>query len=432
MTFAVSDTQYLVTFAVMLLAAVVLSTMAARVQQQARAARDRERRTASLYKLSRDLAGLTGVDEVLQAAVRTVQEIFSSRAVLLLPDATGRVGVRGGDAALLGPGLHDQGVAQWVFDRGEPAGLGTQTLPAAQALFLPLTGPRGAVGVLGVRPASIRVLLRPDQYRLLETCASQLALAVERALLTAQAEQTRVHVEAERLRETLLSSVSHDLRTPLATITGAVSSLLEENDRLTPETRRELVESVAEEAGRLNRLVGNLLDMTRLESGALHVRKEWHSLEEVIGAALEHLGPRLADRAVEVNLPEELGLVPLDDVLMEQVMFNLVENAVKYTPPGSPIDIRADRIGASVWIEVADRGPGLPPGEEQRVFEKFYRTVEAQGRGGIGLGLSIARGIVEAHGGSMTAGNRLGGGAVFRFTLPVTGEPPSIDPEGSG
>ena len=431
LTFAVSDTEYLITFGVMLCAALVISTMAARLREQARAARERERRTAALYKLSRELADSQNVEDILKAAVNTVQDVFAARAVILLPDQAGRVRIRVGDSLLLGPGDHDHGVAQWVFDRGEPAGLGTQTLPAAQALYTPLLGSRGPTGVLGIRPASIRFLLRPDQFRLLETFASQTALAVERAGLAAQAEQARIQIEAERLRNTLLSSVSHDLRTPLAAITGAASSLLEAGDTLPRETWRELVESIAEEAGRMNRLVSNLLDMSRLESGALHLNKEWQSIEEVIGAALERLGTRLEGRQVDVKLPPGLGLVPLDDVLVEQVIYNLVENAVKYTPPGSPIEIRMEPGENEIAVEVADRGPGLPPGEEQRVFEKFYRAREADRPGGIGLGLTIARGIVEAHGGAMTAANREGGGAAFRFTLPLEGEPPRVEPEGT-
>jgi two-component system sensor histidine kinase KdpD len=429
LTFAVSDTEYLITFGVMLCAALVISTMAARLREQARAARERERRAAALYKLSRELADSQNVEDILTVAVHTVQDVFAARAVILLPDEAGRVRVRVGDSSLLGPGDHDHGVAQWVFDRGEPAGLGTQTLPAAQALYTPLLGSRGPAGVLGIRPANIRFLLRPDQFRLLETFASQTALAVERAQLAAQAEHARIQIEAERLRNTLLSSVSHDLRTPLAAITGAASSLLETVGTLSPETRRELVESIAEEAGRMNRLVSNLLDMSRLESGALHPSKDWQSVEEVIGAALERLGARLTGRQVDVKLPAGLGLVPLDDVLIEQVVYNLVENAIKYTPPGTPIEIRAESNGREAGIEVLDRGPGLPPGEEQRVFEKFYRAREANRPGGIGLGLTIARGIVEAHGGSMTAANREGGGAMFRFTLPLEGEPPKIEPE---
>jgi two-component system sensor histidine kinase KdpD len=429
-TLAVSDTQYLVTFAVMLAAALVLSTMASRLREQTQAARDRERRAAALYRLSRDLADRQDVDALLGAAVRTVEDIFSSRVVILLPDANSRVSIRGGDGSLLGPGGHDHGVAQWVFDRGEAAGLGTHTLPAAQALFIPLKGSHGVAGVLGIRPGSVRTLLRPDQFGLLESCANQTALALERAELATQAERSRIQIEAERLRNTLLSSVSHDLRTPLAAITGAASSLLEEDDKLAPETRRDLVESIGEEAARLSRLVGNLLDMSRLESGALKVQKEWQSLEEVIGAALERLGSRLDGRSIAVDLPEGLGLVPLDDVLVQQALFNLVENALKYTPAGSPIEIGAEPAPREVWIEVADRGPGIPPGDEERVFEKFYRSRGAGRSGGIGLGLTIARGIVEAHGGIMTAASRIGGGARFRFSLPLEGEPPRLEPEG--
>ncbi len=432
LTLGVSDTQYLVTFGVMLLAALVISTMAVRMRDQADWARLREQRTATLYTLTRELAGLRSAEEIVEVSARTLRDLFGSRVVILLPNAAGRVEVRAGEAALLGPEEHDRGTAQWVLERGEPAGMGTQTLSGAQALYLPLRASRGANGVLGVRPANVRDLLRPDQFRLLETCADQTALALERADLALQAERARVNAEAERLRSTLLGSVSHDLRTPLATITGAASSLLEGGRDLPGEVRRELAESIAEEAGRLNRLVGNLLDMTRLESGALQVRKEWHLLEEIIGATLERLEPRLEGRRVQVTIPEHVGLVPLDDVLVEQALFNLVENAVRHTPAGTPIEIRADVAGGRATVEVADRGPGIRPGDEQRVFEKFYRAREGGAPGGIGLGLTIARGIVEAHGGSMTAANREGGGALFRLTLPVEGTPPTIEPEEKG
>jgi two-component system sensor histidine kinase KdpD len=428
LTFAVSDTEYLFTFGVMMSAALIISTMAARLREQARAAREREGRAAALYKLSRELADSTSVEDTLRVAVDTTQDVFAARAVILLPSESGSVRIRAGDAALLGPGDHDLSVAQWVFDRGEPAGLGTQTLPAAQALFVPLLGSRGPAGVLGIRPKNIRVLLRPDQFRFLETFASQTALAVERAGLATQAEHARVQIEAERLRNTLLSSVSHDLRTPLAAITGAASSLLE-TDIMPAATRRELIESIAEEATRINRLIGNILDMSRLESGVVHVNREWQSLEEVIGAALERLEPRLEGREVQVHLPPGSALVPLDEVLIEQVIFNLMENAIRYTPPGSAIEIRAERRERDMTVEILDRGPGLPVGEEERVFEKFYRAREEDQPGGIGLGLTVARGIVEAHGGTMSASNREGGGAIFRFTLPVEGEPPRIETE---
>jgi two-component system sensor histidine kinase KdpD len=231
------------------------------------------------------------------------------------------------------------------------------------------------------------------------------------------------------MRSTLLSSVSHDLRTPLSVITGAASSLLADGTPLPQAVRRELIETIGEEAQRLNRLVGNLLDMTRLESGAMPVRKEWHSLEEVIGAALGRLEPRLAGREVGVRLPPALPLVHIDDVLVEQVLFNLVENAVKYTPPGSPVAVSAALEGGVLRIEIADRGPGLARGQEESVFEKFYRGRREGDPSGVGLGLSICRSIVEVHGGRISAANREGGGSVFRLTLSQEGEPPPVMPE---
>ena len=318
-------------------------------------------------------------------------------------------------------------MAQWVLERGEAAGLGTQTLPGAGALYVPLRGARRVAGVLGVVPERVRLLLRPDQFRLLEACADQTALALERALLASEAERSRLRAESERLQNTLLGSVSHDLRTPLAGITGAASSLLAEWDRLTPETRAELLTSVVDEATRLNRLVGNLLDVTRIESGALRLRRQWNSVEEVVGAALSRLGQRLAGREVTVHVAPELGLVSFDEVLVEQALVNLIDNAARYTPAGSAIEIQSGAAGPSVWIEVVDHGPGLRPGEEERVFDKFYRARGGDGPGGIGLGLTISRGIVEAHGGTLTAENAPAGGAVFRITLPREEEPPEID-----
>jgi two-component system sensor histidine kinase KdpD len=235
-----------------------------------------------------------------------------------------------------------------------------------------------------------------------------------------------VSIESERLRNTLLSSVSHDLRTPLAAITGGTSTLLDPAARLDDAGRRELVQTMHGEADRLDRLVQNLLEMTRLESGSVQVRKEWHAIEEPVGAALHRLGPRLRGRQVAARVPADLPLVAMDPVLIEQVLINLLDNALKYTPEGSPIEIAAFQEGDGVVVDVADRGPGLAPGDEQRVFEKFYRSPRAPARGS-GLGLSICRGIVEAHGGVIEAANRPGGGAVFRFTLPVKDGAPTLE-----
>jgi two-component system sensor histidine kinase KdpD len=413
----------------MLLIGLVISTMASRLRQQTDAAREREHRTAVLYRLSRELSSLRATPELLRAVLRRVTDVFGSRGVILLPDAAGRLGLAAGEESALGEAGHDQGVAQWTFDHAQPAGAGTPTLPAAGALFLPLLGASQAVGVLGIAPADPAHVLTRDRFRLAEAFASQVALSLERAQLAEQAERTHLLVESERTRSLLLSSVSHDLRTPLSVITGATSSLLADGAPLPAPVSRELVETIAEEAQRLNRLVGNLLDMTRLESGAMPVRLDWHSLEEVVGSALGRLESRLQGREVSVRLPAGLPLVRIDDVLVELVIFNLVENALKYTPPGGPIEIGASCGDGRLRLSVADRGPGLPAGREESVFEKFYRGRREGGPSGVGLGLSICRGIVEAHGGVITAANRDGGGAVFRIELPQRDSPPIVLPE---
>jgi two-component system, OmpR family, sensor histidine kinase KdpD len=298
-------------------------------------------------------------------------------------------------------------------------------LPGAQMLFVPLVASRGVVGVLGMRPAAPDLFEDPDQRHLLETFANQIALAVERGLLADEAQSAQVGIESERLRNTLLSSVSHDLRTPLAAITGGTSALLDHTTPLDEPARREVLLTMREEADRLNRLVQNLLEMTRLEAG-MQVRKEWHPIEEPIGAALAHFGARLKGRTVTTTIPPDLPLVPLDPVLIERVVANLVDNALKYTPPGSPIEISAGREGDGIVVEIVDRGPGLPSGDEGKVFDKFYRGIRSVT--GSGLGLAICRGLVEAHGGRIDAVNRPGGGAIFRFTLPVKESPPALDP----
>ncbi|HSX81007.1 MAG TPA: sensor histidine kinase KdpD [Candidatus Saccharimonadia bacterium] len=439
LTFAVADMAYLVTFIVMLFVALVISTLTIRLRQQAAAARQRERRTASLYAMSRELARMRSVDDLLQAAARHISAVFESRVALLLPQASGRLSpwqrgpeTESSDAVqrtMFVPGAREAGIAQWVYDHQHMAGLGTTTLPSAESLYLPLVAARGTVGVLGVLPAQPCLLLTPEQVALLETFASQTALALERALLAEEAQQAQLQVETERLRNSLLSSVSHDLRTPLTAITGATSTLLEEDRKLDAPTRHELLHTVHEEADRLNRLVSNLLAMTRLESGAIQVHKEWQPLEEVVGAALTRLDAPLRDRPLTTHLPADLPLVPLDSVLIEQVLINVLDNAIKYTPPGSPLALSAWTTDGAVTVEVADQGPGLSPGDEQRVFEKFYRAQRPGASSGAGLGLTICRGIIEAHGGHIWAKNRSGGGTALRFTLPLTGTPPAVGTE---
>jgi two-component system sensor histidine kinase KdpD len=428
LTFAVTDTQYVVTFAIMLVVALLISNLASRVREQTEAARQRERRTAVLYAMSRDLAAARAADEVARLSARHVADAVSASAAVLLPRPDGHlVPLAGPDSAFtLEP--RDQAVARWVLEHGRMAGLGTNTLPGAGALFLPITGTRGPVAVLGVRPP-MPGDFTTEQVHLLEALASQTAGALERAQLAEEAQHAQVDVETERLRNALLSSVSHDLRTPLAAITGAASTLLEDAEGMPGPTRQELTETIYEEADRLNRLVRNLLDMTRLQSGAVKVIKEWHPLEEIVGAALSRLETRLTGRSVSTRLADGLPLVPLDGLLVEQVLVNLLENAVKYTPAGSAIDVSAWVADGAAVVEVADRGPGLPAGNEERVFEKFYRAESKEVSGGVGLGLTICRAIVSAHGGRIWAENRAGGGAAFRFTLPLEGTPPTVERE---
>jgi two-component system, OmpR family, sensor histidine kinase KdpD len=431
-TFAVSDTQYFVTFSVMLIVAVVISGLATRIRDQAVSARERERRMAALYAMSRELASTRGVQGLLAVAIRHITEVFQAGVAVLLPAPDGRLGGGGAVVGEFPMDVSEVAVSQWVYEHGQVAGQGTDTLPGAAGLYVPLLGSRGTVGVLGLRPNDPRSLQTPEQLHQLETFASQTALAIERARLAEEAEQAQVRAETERLRNSLLSSVSHDLRTPLASITGAASTLLDNEARLDAATRRDLLEALHEEADRLNRLVQNLLEMTRLEAGALVPHTAWHSVEEVVGAALGRFGKSLAERPVTTRIPAELPLVPMDDVLIEQVLINLIDNAIKYTPPGSPIEVSAEEVGGTVMVEVADRGPGLPPGEERLIFEKFHRTDPAPSVRGAGLGLAICQGIIQAHGGRIWAENRAGGGVALRFSLalkdlpPRLGDPPTL------
>ena len=293
-------------------------------------------------------------------------------------------------------------------------------------MYLPLRASRETLGVMAILPDREDLIHSPEQLHLLEMFATQVALAMERSYAVTRAREAQVRIETEQMRSSLLSAVSHDLRTPLATITGAASSLLSHRAQLTAATQTELLESIAQEGQRLSRLVNNLLEMTRLESGAVEVKREWHPLEEILGAALTRLEPLLGTRPIAIALPTDLPLVAVDDVLLEQLFLNLLENAQKYTPEGSEIHIMAALRDTDVVIEVADRGPGFTAGDEKRVFEKFYRGNVEEVRGA-GLGLAICRAIVVAHGGSIEAENRPGGGAVVRIRLPTGGAPPQVN-----
>jgi two-component system sensor histidine kinase KdpD len=418
-TFSVSDIRYVLTFGVMLLVALVMGNLTGRIRSQAEAAREREQRTSALYSLSRDLAVARDRETLLAAAQRNLRDTFALEAAILLPGD-------GGTLAAIGPLPYavddrERAVAQWSFDHDQAAGRGTKTLPAAAALYVPLSSSDRVFGVLGIPLTDPGEFRDPARRRLLEALAGQTAVALERLDLAEQARRTEVEVEAERLRGSLLSSLSRDMRTPLASMEGAASRLLQE-EQLDPNTRRELATMIVQESHQMGRLVANLLNMIRLESGALQVQKEWQLLSDVFGVALLRAEEQLAAHPITTHFAPDLPLVPVDEILLEQVFVNLLDNAAKHTPPGTPIEVSAEARGREVIVSVADRGPGLPAGEEEEVFRKFYRS--GAGSGGIGLGLAIVRGIVTAHGGRVWAENRAGGGAVFRVSLPITGTPP--------
>lgn len=427
LTFAVSDTEYLITFAVMLMVGLLISNLTVRIKEQAEVARQRERRTSALYSLSRDLASTRSLDDMIAAVRRIVQDLFDGRTAIFLAGDDGRLAIRGdGAPPPFAADAKEMAVAHWVHEHSQPAGRGTATLAGAQALHLPLVGSRGPVGVLAVALEQGRGQPGTEQMHLLETLANQTALALERALLAREAHRQRLAAEGEKLRNAILAAVSHDLRTPLAAISGAASSLASSEVRLDPAAQRELVLTIHEESQRMNRLANNLLEMGRLQSRSVELHREWQPLEEVFGSALHQLETSIRDREVLLRVPENLPLIAIDEVLIERVLVNLLENALRYTPAGTPIELVASTLPGEVTVEVMDRGPGVLPGEEDLIFDKFFRGGTMRSRQGVGLGLAVARTIVEAHGGRIWAENREGGGAAFRFTLPIEGEPPSL------
>jgi two-component system sensor histidine kinase KdpD len=421
-TFAVSDVQYLVTFAVMLTVALVIASLMASVRQQTRVAGARERRTALLYGMSRELAATRGIASMARVAVRHVAEVFQARAVLLLPDSDGQLQYpreRALDQSFRGA---DCAIAQWVADHGRQAGLGTDTLPATAGLYMPLGDERRRIGVLAVLPGNPRRVRLPEQRRLLETFAGQIGVALERARLAEAAESASLAVERESLRNTLLASISHDLRTPLSVIAGAGSTLAEHGATLDEATRVALARSIETKARDMSELVTNVLDLMRFESGRVPLRLDWQTLDDLVEAARHRLEERLQRHVIELDFAAELPPVYVDAALIVKVFSNLFDNIAKYTPAGTRVVIgaQADANAGFVRVTVDDDGPGFPAGDPARLFEKFQR---GSGEGtvvGVGLGLAICRAIVRAHGGEIEAQRRTGGGSRLLLTLPAS------------
>ncbi|MES2304020.1 MAG: sensor histidine kinase KdpD [Gemmatimonadota bacterium] len=425
-TFAVSDGRYFVTFVVMLLVAIAVSRLTSRSREQAIAARARERQTGALLELAKELALATAPAFVAEAVSRRIRDSIGAEVAVLVTGAGDTLELAAPSAITLDD--KELTVARWARDRRESAGFGTATLPTATAFWAPLAVAEGAVGALGVRPKTGELLRAPERRQFLDAVAGQAALALERLRLMQRTQHDQVEIEGERLRTALLSSLSHDLRTPLAAVEGAATTLRRDLDALDPATREDLLTTILEEARRMGRLISNLLDMVRVESGSLQVQREWQSVEEVIGVALLRVDNALAGLRVAVEVPADLPLLRVDGLLIEQVLVNLLENAVRYGSAGKEITVWAHRTGDAVEIGVADRGPGVAAAELDRIFEKFHRGAGASA-GGIGLGLAICRAIIAAHGGTIYAELRDGGGLQVIIRLPLPGDQPAPVPE---
>ncbi|MEW7314096.1 two-component system sensor histidine kinase KdpD [Buttiauxella gaviniae] len=418
-TLAVSDIQYLLTFAVMLTVGLVIGNLTAGVRYQARIARYREQRTRHLYEMSKALAAERTPQDIAATSELFINNSFNARAQLLLPDENGVLKRANAQSE---PQNWDEAIARWSFDKGQPAGAGTDTLPGVPYQILPLKTPAKTLGLLIVEPSNLRQLMIPEQQRLLETFTLLAATALERLLLTASEEQARLSSEREQVRNSLLAALSHDLRTPLTVLFGQAEiltlDLASEGSKHAPQAN-----DIRQHVLNTTRLVNNLLDMARIQSGGFNLRKEWLTLEEVVGSALKMLEPSLGGRHIALDLPDPLMLIHVDGPLFERVLINLLENAVKYAGFQANIGIHAQPVADKLDLEVWDSGPGIPAGKERLIFDKFSRGNKESAIPGVGLGLAICQAIVEVHDGKIFAANRPEGGASFHVILPLPPAP---------
>jgi two-component system sensor histidine kinase KdpD len=418
-TFTIADPAHVVALFFFLGAALIASNLAGRVRDQAVTARIRERTTEALYAFTRKVAGVATLDDLLWAAAFQIASMLKLNVVLLLPE-NGHLEVRIGYPPEDQLDSADLAAAHWSWEHNRAAGRGAETLPGGRRLFMPIRTSRGPVGVVGLDSERPGPLFAPDERRLLDALLDQTAVAIERVHLAQEIDDARMLAETERLRSALLTSISHDLATPLAAILGAATSLQQYDELYDAATRRDLAGTIRDEAERLGRFVRNLLDMTRLESGAIELNREMMDIGEAIGAALERCSRVLAQHRVMLDVEPDLPMLDLDPVLFEQVLVNLLDNAAKYTPPGSTLTIEARRRPGTINLQVRDEGPGVPADELERIFAKFHRAdARDRKRAGTGLGLAVCRGFVEALGGTITASNRSDrSGAVFTVIFP--------------
>ncbi len=424
LSFAVSDVQYLMTFAVMLAVGLLTGQLTAGLRYQALVASERERRARLLFELTSDLAGALQTEQVLEVAERTLAREVQGQVLIYTLDLKDQLQPSPREAVLSEADRPDAGTARWALDHRQAAGLSTDTLPGSPWHYLPLEAPMRLRGVMALRPRALGTVLQPELSDQLATCGRIIGQALERVHYVEVAQQALVQIESERLRNSLLSALSHDLRTPLAVLYG-LSQTLETLPGL-PAQARELSLTLQQQSRRVGAMVNNLLDMARLESGSLQLNRQWQPLEEVVGTSLQILGDSLSQHRLQMRLPPDLPLLHLDAALMERVLCNLLENAVKYTPAGCQIALSAVAEPDQVVISVVDDGPGLPAGREEHLFNKFSRGEKESSTPGVGLGLAICRAIVDAHGGRIWAERSALGGAAFKIALP-RGNPPSLE-----
>jgi two-component system, OmpR family, sensor histidine kinase KdpD len=430
-TFNVHDPAYYLTFGVMLAVAMSMGQLTARIREQAQDALERERRAEALYGQSRDLSESDDLENQLEIVAHHIGDLARGRARVLLDGSERGLQARDWPPAGYFESVETRVAATWAYTNGESAGWSTSHCAEAEEMVVPLRASGRVVGAVSIEPEFLTDMLSEADRETIQVLADQAATAFERTMLSRAHDRARMEVESERLRTALLSSLSHDLRTPLGSIEGAASTLLQDSTELSHHARREMADTILQESHRMTRLVTNLLDMVRVETGALAVHKQWQPLEEALGVALLRVEDRLDCHEVETQLPPDLALVPIDELLIEQVFINLLENAAKHTPRGTSITVSAWTEHGAVVVEVADNGPGIPFGEDERVFGKFHRAarVDQDGpAGGAGLGLTICRGIIAAHGGRIWLERGRGPGACFRFTIPLEGPPPSTIP----